>query len=89
MLLGVTVLVVAIILIVVYRSPFLWFFPLLSAGFALTTAQGAIYWLAKHDILTLNGQSQGILTVLVFGAATDYALLLIARYREELRRHED
>jgi len=87
-LLGVTVLVVAVILIVVYRSPFLWFFPLLSAGLALTTAQGAIYWLAKHDILTLNGQSQGILTVLVFGAATDYALLLIARYREELRHDE-
>ena len=87
-LLGVTVLVVAVILIVVYRSPFLWFFPLLSAGLALTTAQGAIYWLAKHDILTLNGQSQGILTVLVFGAATDYALLLIARYREELRHVE-
>jgi RND superfamily putative drug exporter len=88
-LLGVTVLVVALILIVVYRSPFLWLFPLLSAGLALTTAQGAIYWLAKHDILTLNGQSQGILTVLVFGAATDYALLLIARYREELRHEVD
>ena len=87
-LLGVTVLVVGLILIVVYRSPFLWVFPLLSAGLALTTAQGAIYWLAKHDILTLNGQSQGILTVLVFGAATDYALLLIARYREELRHDE-
>ena len=87
-LIGVTVLVVAIILIVVYRSPFLWFFPLLSAGTALVTAQGAIYQLAKHDVLTLNGQSQGILTVLVFGAATDYALLLIARYREELRHVE-
>ena len=88
-LLGVTVLVVAIILIIVYRSPMLWFFPLLSAGVALTTAQGVVYLLAKHDILTLNGQSQGILTVLVFGAATDYALLLIARYREELRHVED
>ncbi len=87
-LIGVTVLVVAIILIVVYRSPFLWIFPLLSAGTALVTAQGAIYQLAKHDVLTLNGQSQGILTVLVFGAATDYALLLISRYREELRHVE-
>ena len=87
-LLLVTAVVVALILIVVYRSPFLWLFPLLSAGVALTAAQGAIYWLAKHDILTLNGQSQGILTVLVFGAATDYALLLIARYREELRHVE-
>ena len=88
-LLGVTVLVVAVILIIVYRSPMLWLFPLLSAGLALTTAQGVVYFLAKRDILTLNGQSQGILTVLVFGAATDYALLLIARYREELRHVED
>lgn len=83
-----TVSVVTIILIVVYRSPFLWLIPLISAGLSLVTAQGAIYWLAKHDILTINGQSQGILTVLVFGAATDYALLLIARYREELRHWE-
>ena len=48
-----------------------------------------IYLLAKHAGLTVNGQSAGILTVLVFGAGTDYALLLVARYREELRRHED
>ena len=48
-----------------------------------------IYFLAKYAGLTVNGQSQGILTVLVFGAGTDYALLLVARYREELRRHED
>ncbi len=48
-----------------------------------------IYLLAKHADLTVNGQSAGILTVLVFGAGTDYALLLVARYREELHRHED
>ena len=57
--------------------------------FALFIAQGVIYFLAKYADLTVNGQSQGILTVLVFGAGTDYALLLVARYREELRRHED
>ena len=62
---------------------------MLSAGVALITAQGVIYLLAKNAGLTVNGQSQGILTVLVFGAGTDYALLLVARYREELRRHED
>ena len=88
LLLAVTAVVVAVILIVVYRSPFLWLFPLLAAGIALTASQGLIYYLAKADLLTLNGQSQGILLVLVFGAATDYALLLIARYREELRHVE-
>ena len=56
---------------------------------ALFTAQALIYLLAEHAGLTVNGQSAGILTVLVFGAGTDYALLLVARYREELRRHED
>ena len=81
--------VVAIILIVVYRSPVLWIIPLLSAMFALTTAGGIVYLLAKNNIIDVDGQSQGILSVLVIGAATDYALLLIARYREELHHHED
>jgi putative drug exporter of the RND superfamily len=88
-LLGITFLVVAILLILVYRSPVLWFVPLVSALLALSAASGVIYALAKNNVLTLNGQSQGILTVLVFGAATDYALLLVARYREELHLHED
>ncbi len=83
-LLGATAVVVAIILILVYRSPFLWLIPLLAAGMALSAASAAVYVLAKNDIVVLNGQSQGILTVLVFGAGTDYALLLVARYREEL-----
>jgi RND superfamily putative drug exporter len=87
-LLGITGVVVAIILILVYRSPVLWFVPLMSALLALSAASGVVYVLAKNDILTLNGQSQGILTVLVFGAATDYALLLVARYREELHFRE-
>lgn len=87
-LLLVTGIVVAIILVLVYRSPFLWLIPLLSAGFALTAAQGIVYYLAKNDLLTLNGQSQGILLVLVFGAGTDYALLVVSRYREELHHFE-
>ena len=81
--------VVALILIFVYRSPVLWIIPLLSAMFALTTAGGIVYLLAKNDIIDVDGQSQGILSVLVIGAATDYALLLIARYREELHLHEN
>ena len=80
--------VVIIALLVTYRSPILWLLPVVSAGIALTVGQGVIYLLAKNG-LTVNAQSAGILTVLVFGAGTDYALLLVARYREELRRHED
>jgi putative drug exporter of the RND superfamily len=84
-----TGLVVIIILLLTYRSPILWILPIFSAGIALMTSQGVIYLLAKHAGLTVNGQSQAILTILVIGAGTDYALLLIARYREELRRHEN
>jgi RND superfamily putative drug exporter len=81
--------VVIIILLFTYRSPVLWILPIFSAVVALFTAEALIYFLAKYAGLTVNGQSQGILTVLVIGAGTDYALLLVARYREELRRHED
>ncbi|MFN8193439.1 MAG: MMPL family transporter [Nocardioidaceae bacterium] len=84
-----TVGVVIVILLFTYRSPILWLLPVMSAGAALMIAQGVIYFLAKNFDLTVNGQSQGILTVLVFGAGTDYALLLVARYREELRRHDN
>ncbi|MFC8504665.1 MMPL family transporter [Pedococcus sp. NPDC057267] len=81
--------VVIVILLLTYRSPVLWLVPVVSAGTALFVAQAVIYFLAKDDTLTVNAQSSGILTVIVFGAGTDYALLLVARYREELRRHED
>lgn len=80
--------VVLVILLVVYRSPVLPFFVLLSSLMALGVASAAIYALAVNDVITLNGQSQGILFILVIGAATDYALLLVSRYREELRRFE-
>jgi putative drug exporter of the RND superfamily len=85
-LLLVTGLIVLVILILVYRSPILPFVVLGTAVFALTIANGAVYLLAKNNVITLNGQSQGILDVLVLGAGTDYALLLVSRYREELRR---
>src|SRR5262244_4570124 len=83
-----TLAVVIIILLITYRSPVLWLLPVVSAGVALITAQAVIYLLAAHAGLTVNAQSAGILYVLVFGASTDYALLIVARYREELRRHD-
>ena len=81
--------VVIVILLFTYRSPVLWLLPIISVSVALACATGLTYLLAKYAGLTVNGQSQAILYVLVFGAGTDYALLLIARYREELRNHED
>ncbi|MGW0533747.1 MMPL family transporter [Streptomyces sp. NPDC003032] len=81
--------IVVVILLLTYRSPTLLLAPLVAVIVALFTAQAFIYLLAEHADLTVNGQSAGILTVLLFGAGTDYALLLVARYREELRRHED
>ncbi len=82
-----TTLVVVVVLLLVYRSPVLWVVPLAAVGLALFVAQAAVYFTVRYFGLSSNGQSQGILTVLVFGAGTDYALLMISRYREELRRH--
>jgi len=83
-----TLAVVIVILLITYRSPVLWLLPVISSGVALIIAQAVIYLLAAHAGLTVNAQSAGILEVLVFGASTDYALLIVARYREELRRHD-
>jgi RND superfamily putative drug exporter len=88
-LLLVTLAAVILILLITYRSPILWLLPIFTVVVGLGTAMGLLYFLAKYAGLTVNGQTQFILTVLVIGAGTDYALLLIARYREELRRHED
>ncbi|HZW44353.1 MAG TPA: MMPL family transporter [Dermatophilaceae bacterium] len=79
--------VVFFILLVVYRSPILPITVLMTAVFGLAVAAMVIYPLAKNDVIGLNGQSQGILSILVVGAATDYSLLLVARYREELHQH--
>ena len=81
--------VVIVILLFTYRSPILWLLPIICAVSANFIATGLVYLLAKYADLTVNGQSQAILSILVIGAGTDYALLLVARYREELRRHED
>ncbi|MFI1581851.1 MMPL family transporter [Embleya sp. NPDC020630] len=80
--------VVVLILLFTYRSPVLWLLPVISAVVALFSAQAVVYLFTKAG-LVVNGQSAAILTVLIFGAGTDYALLLIARYREELHRYED
>jgi len=89
LLLVVTAAAVAVILTVVYRSPLLPVVVLIGAGLALGTASAVVYALASAELIVLNGQSQGIMLILVFGAATDYALLLVARFREELRRGPD
>lgn len=87
-LLLVALVVVFVILLVVYRSPLLPLVVLTTSVFALALAALMIYPLADAQLIQLSGQSQGILFILVVGAATDYSLLLIARYREELHRTE-
>lgn len=75
---------VFLILLLVYRSIILPFLVLLTAVFALTGAILVVYYLAKGNVIKLNGQSQGILSILVIGASTDYSLLIVARYKEAL-----
>ncbi|MFF0737129.1 MMPL family transporter [Streptomyces chartreusis] len=83
-----TAAVVALLLIIIYRSPFLWLVPLAVAGIADYLSMGVAYGLNQGFGTSVSGQSSGIMTILVFGAGTDYALLLVSRYREELRRIE-
>ncbi|MGW1950972.1 MMPL family transporter, partial [Streptomyces sp. NPDC001940] len=80
----VALITVLVILLLVYRSVLLPFVIIVSAVFALGVACAIVYVLADHDVVRVDGQVQGILSILVIGAATDYALLLTARYREEL-----
>ncbi len=87
-LLLVAVLAVFVILVVVYRSPLLPVMVLLAAMSALCAAVLANYYLAKAGLFKINGQVQGILFILVIGAATDYSLLYVSRFREALRDHE-
>lgn len=89
LLLAVALAAVFIILIVVYRSFLLPIAVLSTSVFALCAALLTVWWLAKWEVVLLSGQTQGILFILVIGAATDYSLLLVARYREELRSTPD
>nr|WP_107120300.1 MMPL family transporter [Streptomyces antibioticus] len=80
--------VVALLLILIYRSPVLWLVPLAVAGLADYLSMGVAYGVHQAFGTAVTGASSGIMTILVFGAGTDYALLLVSRYREELRRFE-
>lgn len=84
-----TTLVVMVILLLTYRSPVLWLVPLLAVGASYAVSLGVVYALVKIFDITVNDQNASILLVLVFGVGTDYALLLVARYREELHRETD
>jgi RND superfamily putative drug exporter len=84
-----TLLVVAVVLLITYRSPVLWLLPLLSVGIAVEVGSAVVYLLAKSSVLLVNGEAVSILYVLLFGVGTDYGLLIISRYREELHRHEE
>ncbi|WP_330436816.1 MMPL family transporter [Streptomyces griseoaurantiacus] len=89
LLLGVALITVLVILLLVYRSVLLPLLIILGAVFALGVACAIVYVLADHGVVRVDGQVQGILSILVIGAATDYALLLTARFREELGARED
>ncbi|UED82818.1 MMPL family transporter [Streptomyces profundus] len=89
LLLGVALTTVLLILLLVYRSVPLPLVIIVGAMFALALACAVVYLLADLDVVRVDGQVQGILFILVIGAATDYALLLTARYREELARGDD
>ena len=80
--------IVFFLLILIYRSPLFFWIPLIAVGFAEIATRAVGYGLTELGV-TVNGQSSSILSVLVLGAGTDYALLLVSRYREELRKHED
>jgi RND superfamily putative drug exporter len=87
-LLAATALLVFVLLILIYRSPIFWFIPFFAVIVAEVSSRGLGYLLSELGV-TVTGQTSAILTVLVFGAGTDYALLIVARYREELRRQQD
>lgn len=85
----VTVIVVTVILLVTYRSPVLWLLPLICVGVASVLTDAVTYLLGRFAGLTIDTGNAVVVTVLVFGVGTDYALLLLARYRDELRHTED
>src|SRR3954454_15140481 len=83
-----SILLVIVLLAVIYRSPFFLWIPLIAGGLAEELTRALGYALTELGV-TVNGEAASILSVIVLGAGTNYALLLVARYREELRRNED
>ena len=84
-----TVILVLVLLLLIYRSPVLPFVPLIAVGFGYFVAGGILALLANAFDVTLSGQATSLMVILLFGAGTDYGLLLISRYREDLRRETD
>jgi RND superfamily putative drug exporter len=84
-----TTALILVLLLLIYRSPIVALVPLVVVALAYVVAAGLVYLLVLQGWLEVNGQTTGILIILMFGAGTDYCLLIVARYREELRRYED
>ena len=84
-----TVILVLVLLLLIYRSPVLPFVPLIAVGFGYFVAGGILALVATATGTTLSGQATSLMVILLFGAGTDYGLLLISRYREDLRRESD
>jgi putative drug exporter of the RND superfamily len=88
-LLLVTVTLVLVLLLAIYRSPVVALVPLSVVAIAYGIAAAAVYGLVEAGVVEVNGQTTSLLIVLMFGAGTDYCLLIVSRYREELRRFDD
>jgi RND superfamily putative drug exporter len=84
-----TILLVLVVLLLIYRSPLLALVPLACVAFAYVLAAALVYLLARRAGLLVNSQATSLMLILMFGAGTDYSLLLVARYREELREEPD
>lgn len=80
-----TVLLVLILLLLIYRSPILAFIPIIGVAFAYLVTSPILGWLAGQGWISIDSQGVSIMTVLLFGAGTDYCLFLITKYRDELR----
>ena len=84
-----TVLLVLVVLLLIYRSPLLAIIPLIGVGFAYSVTNPILGFMADQGWITVDSQAISIMTVLLFGAGTDYCLFLISHYRTELRKHEN